>query len=142
MQEANSFNDQKQILIQFYNLLIESNIHMPDQEVLEYLRQNPDPKVEEGLQLIRKYKFNAKMQAKKYKFNQAMEKLEKLLSGNIDKLINTLQKKPENEQLVALFRKYEDLSDTDKSKMLEDKHLLSLLKDLDSDNINNDNASE
>lgn len=143
MQEANSFNEKKQILIHFYNLLIESNIHIPDQEVLEELKQNPDPEVEESLQLIRKHKFKANIKTKKNKFNQAVEKLEKLVSGNINELIESLKSKPENEQLVALFRKYEELSEADKAKMLEDKHLLSLLKELDSNDVKDDNnASE
>lgn len=146
MQEANSFNENKQILIHFYNLLIESNIYMPNSEILEDLKLNPDPEVEEGLQLIKQYRFKANINAKKDKYNYALEKLDqlqRLLSGNLDKLISTLENKRENEQLVALFRKYEELSEKDKAKMLEDKYLLSLLRTLESDDIkDNDNASQ
>ena len=116
----------KQILSNLYGLLMEINLHREDKDVLDELAARPDPQIEKHLIKIRQLtaKFNA--QANKLAFHHAVQKLRELKNKGAEEL-KKLFNPQEQDQLVTLFRKFDDFSSTDEASLLEDEQFLNCM---------------
>jgi len=117
----------KQVLSNLYGLMMEMNYHRNDEEVLAELEQTPDTQIENHLLKIRQITAKLKAQQNKYRFEKAIEQIRVLKEKGIEelkRLINPI----EQEQLIPLFRKFEELTSEDEAAILEDQELLHLLE--------------
>lgn len=121
-----------------YGLIIEANMHRPDEEVMPEVNTS-DLYYVNGLTLVRQLNTKAKAQLNKNRFTQAQELLNELLQkagSNLESFFRGLSSEPENEKVLAFFRNYQSLSETDKKAMLMDNKVLELMskakKNLDS----------
>ncbi len=117
----------KQVLSNLYGLMMEMNYHRNDEEVLAELEQNPDTQIENHLLKIRQLTAKLKAQQNKYRFEKAIEQIRILKEKGIEelkRLINPI----EQEKLIPLFRKFEELTSEDEAAILEDQELLHLLE--------------
>lgn len=122
-----------------YGLIIEANMHQPDEEVLPEINPTTDVYYTNGLALVRQLNTKAKAQLNKNRFTQAQELLNELLQkagSNLESFFRGMSSEPENEKILAFFRNYQSLSETDKKAMLMDNKVLELMskakKNLDS----------
>lgn len=126
-----SFKENKDFIISFYNLLMELNLNRSDLEILEQLRTTPDAEVEKSLLIVRQMKLKAKAQIKRSQLSNAQQMIEELkqkTGGKWNEFLISLTAQPQYQQLGSFFRKYEQVNEEDKLSMLNDRHLLELLK--------------
>ena len=117
----------KQVLSNLYGLMMEMNYHRNDEEVLAELEQTPDAQIENHLLKIRQITAKLKAQQNKYRFEKAIEQIRVLKEKGIEEL-KRLINPSEQEQLIPLFRKFEELTSEDEAAILEDQELLHLLE--------------
>ncbi len=125
-----------------YGLMIEANIHRQEEEVLLEV-DSSEMYYSNGLALVKQLNTKAKAQLNKNRFNQVQDLLDELLQkagNNIESIFQVLSSGPENEKILAFFRNYQSLSETDKKAMLIDNKVLELMskakKNLDSPKSN------
>ncbi len=120
----------------------EAIIKFPDEEVLEYVKQNPNPAFQKHLIYIRKLNTKAKAEFQKGVSAKAKEILESLISEiGKNELINRLLAQPKYKTLAPqLFSKFEDITDADKESMLTDRKFMELVRELKEDMENEGNS--
>lgn len=121
----------KQVLSNLYGLMMEINLHQEDAQVLAELELEPDVNLQIHLQKIKQLSAKLRAHSIKMKFQNAMVQLSELKLKGIDEL-KRLIKPNEQEQLIPLFRKFEELTEEDEKSLFEDQELLNfieLLKD-------------
>ena len=112
-----------------YGLIIEANMHRPDEEVMSEVNAT-DLYFANGLALVRQLNTKAKAQLNKNRYTHAQELLNELLQkagSNLESFFRGLSSEPENEKILAFFRNYQSLSETDKKAMLMDNKVLELM---------------
>lgn len=128
-----------------YGLIIEANMHRPDEEVLPEINSTTDVYYSNGMALVRQLNTKAKAQLNKNRFTQAQELLNELFQNagsNIESFFKGMSSEPENEKILAFFRNYQSLSEAEKKAMLMDNKVLELIskakKNLESQQRSND----
>lgn len=117
----------KQILSNLYGLMMEINYHRQDEDVITELNSNPDPQIEKHLLRIKQLTTRLKAEANKALFQRAFEQIKVLKQRGLEELKN-LVKPQDQEKLIPLFRKFEELTEEDEAAILEDQELLHLLE--------------
>jgi hypothetical protein len=121
----------KQVLSNLYGLMMEMNFHRADEDVLAELHTNPDTQIEKHLVKIKQLNEKLKAEANKVRFQKAIEQIRILKQKGLDEIKKLIQPQ-EQEQLMPLFRKFEELTKEDEEAILEDQellHLIEILKD-------------
>jgi hypothetical protein len=121
----------KQILSNLYGLMMEINYHRLDEDVLQELKEAPDPHVDKYLVVIKQLKAKLKAKANEDRFHKVGEYIKSLKITGLDQIKNALAPE-EQKKLMPLFRKFESLSVEDEKQILEDGevlHYLEVLKD-------------
>lgn len=120
-------NNAKQILSNLYSLLMEINFQMEGAELMADLSDKERDRVSKHYRQIKLLTAKYKAEANKQYFNRAVEQIHALKERGIEEL-KKLLKPNEQHELVPLFRKFEELTDNDKSSILEDTELLALIE--------------
>lgn len=126
----------KQILSDLYGLMMEINFHREDEEILNELRENPDPQIESHIIKIKQFTAKIKAEANRSRFIKAKEQLALLKQKGIEE-IQQLITPQERIKYAPLFRKFEELTKEDEEAIMEDQELLKLLEILNK-RIDND----
>lgn len=116
----------KQVLSNLYGLMMEINLHREDEDILEELKNNPDPQIEKHLTNIRRLTTKYKAYAYKLQFQKALDKLRQLKEKGIEEIKQFLNPE-EQAQLVTLFRKFDETSPESEADLLEDDQFLSCM---------------
>lgn len=125
---TNQIKDNKEFMLNLYNLLIDLNLNKPSSEIIEDLRIEADPEIEQALNFIKQIKLKTKAAEQKSRFHSALEAIEDFRKKAGSTWNVLLGNQPGNEQLVGFFRKYDQVGEKDKLSMLQDKHILDLIK--------------
>lgn len=120
-------NNAKQILSNLYSLLMEINFHMDGPELMADLSDKEKERVNKHYKQIKLLKAKYKAEANRQFFYKAMEQIQELKERGIEEL-KKLVKPEEQQALVPLFRKFEELTENDKASVLEDTELLALVE--------------
>lgn len=120
-------NSAKQILSNLYSLLMELNFHADGPEIFDQLSDTEKERVERHFKRIKLLKTKYKAEANSQYFKKAFEQIQALKEKGMDELKKLLR--PEEQQaLIPLFRKFEEISESDKASILEDTELLSMIE--------------
>ncbi|GAA4334926.1 hypothetical protein [Flaviaesturariibacter amylovorans] len=120
-------NSAKQILSNLYGLLMELNFHADGPDVMDELSDQEKQRVSLHLKKIKLLKTKYKAEANRQYFQRAFEQVQALKEKGIDELKKLLR--PEDQMdLVPLFRKFEEITEKDKSSILEDTEILSMIE--------------
>lgn len=120
-------NSAKQILSNLYSLLMELNFHADAPDIMGELSDKEKERVERHLKTIKLLRTKYKADANRQYFQKAFEQIQALKEKGIEELRKLL--KPEEQQdLVPLFRKFEEITEGDKASILEDTELLSMIE--------------
>lgn len=117
----------KQVLSDLYGLMMEMNIQREENEVTAELAANPDPQIAKHLINIRKLTAKANAHAQKLAFQSGIAKLKELKAKGIEELKRIFNPQ-EQQQLVTLFRKFDDTNAEDEADLLEDEAFLSCMQ--------------
>lgn len=120
-------NNTKQILSNLYSLLMEMNFHGDGAELLADLSDAEKARIDKHYKQLRLLTTKYKAESTKQYFNKAIEQIQALKSKGIEELKKLLKPDEQNE-LIPLFRKFEDITENDKVSILEDTELLSLIE--------------
>lgn len=120
-------NNAKQILSNLYSLLMDMNFHMDGPELIADLSVKEKERVERHYKQIKLLKAKYKAEANKQYFYKALDLVRELKEKGIEEL-KKLVKPTEQQSLVPLFRKFEELTENDKMSILEDTELLALIE--------------
>lgn len=128
-----------QIIKQLNDLFEESIIMLPDEEVLEDIKNNPDPAFKKHFNRIKRLNAKAKAEAQKSISSKAKEMLDNLINyTGKSAFMKQLLGQPKYSQLnKQLFSKFEKITEEDKESMLEDRKFMELIKELKQD-LNNE----
>ena len=127
----------RQVLSNLYGLMMEINIHRGDDDILAELQAQSDPLIDAHLLKLRKFSMKLKAQENNRRFQKALEQIQLLKQKGRDE-INKIFGPVEQQQLVPLFRKFEELTKDDEASIIEDQELLNLLEIL-KDKLDEDN---
>lgn len=116
----------KQVLSNLYGLMMEINLHREDEDILDELKNNPDPQIEKHLTNIRRLTTKYKAHAYKLQFQKALDKLRQLKEKGIEEIKQFLNPE-EQAQLVTLFRKFDETSPESEADLLDDDQFLSCM---------------
>ncbi len=120
-------NNTKQILSNLYSLLMEMNFHGDGAELMSDLSDAEKARIDKHYKQLRLLTTKYKAEATKQYFNKAIEQIQALKSKGIEEL-KKLLKPGEQQELVPLFRKFENITEDDKASILGDTELLSLIE--------------
>lgn len=120
-------NNAKQILSNLYSLLMEMNFHMEGPELMADLSDKERERVSKHYKQVKRLTAKYKAEANRQIFYKAMEQIQALRERGIEEL-KKLVRPDEQQALVPLFRKFEELTENDKTSVLEDTELLALVE--------------
>lgn len=113
-----------------YGLIIEANIYKTDDDLLAEVDVTNDQYFAKNIDHIRQLNTKASAELNRNRFAEAQMVLEELLhkaGKGIDEFLRGLVSEKENEKLIALFKNFESLSDTDKKAMILDNKILEII---------------
>jgi uncharacterized tellurite resistance protein B-like protein len=116
------------ILNNLYEVLIEANLR--NEQTADEAVQENDPEIAKALLLIRRMNVKAKAELNRVKYSKAKELMEEFLAGignNIDEVLSKLKQQPENEPIIAFWRNYQNMTESDKASMLLDQKMLEFI---------------
>lgn len=116
------------ILNNLYEVLIEANL-LNEQTADEAVQEN-DPEIAKALLLIRRMNVKAKAELNRVKYSKAKELMEEFLAGignNFDEVLSKLKLQPENQPIIAFWRNYQNMTESDKASMLLDQKMLEFI---------------
>jgi len=116
----------KQVLSNLYGLMMEINFHRSHDEVLEELNNISDSNIDAHLVKIKRLSMKLKAVENQVRFKKVIDQFALLKSKGLDEL-KKLFGPEEEQQLVPLFRKFEELTKEDEQSIVEDQELLRLL---------------
>lgn len=127
----------RQILSNLYGLLMEINFHRSSEDVISELGTTPNARIDKHLVNIRKLTSKYKAATNKHYFEKALEQIQSLKNKGVDEL-KKLIRPEERAELIPLFRKFEQITESDEASIFEDQELLHLIEVLKSraDNLN------
>jgi len=124
-------------------LIEEAIINLPDEEILEDVRNYPNPDFQKHLTYIRRLNTKAKADLQKGISAKAREVLESLIKEiGQNQLLRELLSQPKYKELAPqLFSKFEEITEEDKESMLTDRKFMELVREIKKD-IENDKNSK
>lgn len=133
-----------EIIKRLNELFEEAIIQLPDKEVLEDVRQNPNPAFQKHLNYIKRLNTIAKAEIQKGVSAKAKGIIESLINEiGKNELINQLFAQPKYKTLAPqLFSKFEGITEDDKESMLTDKKFMELVRELKKDMENEGNSEK
>lgn len=131
-----------EIIKRLNELIEEAIIKLPDEEVLEDVRQNPNPDFQKHLTYIRKLNTKAKANLQKQVSAKAKEILDNLINEiGKNEWLKELLSQPKYQKLAPqLFSKFEGITEEDKESMLTDRKFMELVRELKKDMENEENS--
>lgn len=124
MQKSNA-----QILDHFYGLLLEMNFHRPDEDVFEGKNYQDDPFILKHLRQIKLKSAKYKALHNKSGYLAILDEIKRLKAIGADELKKLLNPE-QQQQLLPLFRKFEELTGKDEASIADDEELLQLIRAL------------
>ena len=133
-----------EIVKRLNELFEESIIRLPDEEILEDVRQNPNADFQKHLVYIKRLNTKAKAEHQKGVSSRAKEILENLINEiGKNELINKLLAQPKYKTLAPqLFSKFEGITPEDKESMLTDRKFMELVRELKKDMENEGDSKQ
>lgn len=107
-----------------YQLFERAANEMTDEDILEYLKINPDPDFDKELNQIKLMRARALAKEKKETFVSALEKLRSYLAGNS-------LSPAKHQQVQVMYRKLQHLEGDDRQQLVIDQKLLDFISELD-----------
>lgn len=117
----------RQTLSNLYSLLMELNFHADDPGIWEDLNEGEKQRVNGHLKKLKLLRAKYRAEANKQYFHKAFEQIQILKEKGIEELKKLILPEQQH-QLIPLFRKFEDISESDRSSILEDTELLSMIE--------------
>lgn len=114
-----------EILNNYYGLMIEINYHKPVEDYLDEL-ENTSEFVNKHFDLIKLKQAKARALSTKKRYINLQNEFQKLKQYGVEELKKLLGTK-ERQDLVPLFRKFEELSKNEKSDIIEDNEFLDFI---------------
>jgi hypothetical protein len=121
MQKTNS-----EILNHFYSLLIELNFYRDEDDVFVESKYQDDPFIMKHLKLIRLKTTKYRVILNKHNYSNILIEFKRLSDIGFDEIKKFLNPQ-EQMRIQPLFRKFEELTEKDKSSIEEDQELLQLI---------------
>ncbi|WP_339706757.1 hypothetical protein [uncultured Kriegella sp.] len=123
-------------------LFEEAIIMLPDDDIANYVKENPNNDFNKHIMYIKRLNTKAKSEMQQSLTNKAKEILESLISEiGKNQFVETLLTQPKYQKLAPqLFSKFENISDKDKEEMLKDKRFMELVRELKEDLKNEGNS--
>jgi len=121
MQKTNA-----EILMHFYGLLAEMNFYRADEDVFLENKYHDDPFIMKHLQQIKLKTAKYRAVLNKHKYSNIIIEVKRLADIGFDEIKKFLNPQ-EQLRIQALFRKFEELTEKDKSSIEEDQELLQLI---------------
>jgi hypothetical protein len=106
--------------------MMELNIQRDEIEALAELTAHPDPQIARHIINIRKLTAKANAHAHRLAFYRSVDKLRELKAKGVDELRKIFNQQ-EQDQLIKLFRKFDDITSEDEADLMEDEELLSCM---------------
>lgn len=128
----------KQYLQAIQSILLELNQKRDKEEVLNSINRNESYFVNH-MKLIKRLRLEQKSQLKKNRQLTVLEKLKELVSnmGGIDDLINRLKDEPKYNELMPMFRKLENITESDLEDLILESKIMDMLSEIDEHNSGN-----
>jgi len=123
-------------------LFEEAIIMLPDNDVADYLKENPNNEFDKHIMYIRRLNTKAKSEMQQSLTTKAKEILESLISElGKNKFVEDVLAQPKYQKLAPqLFSKFENISEQDKEEMLKDRKFMELVRELKEDLKNEGNS--
>ena len=128
----------KQYLQAIQSILLELNQKRDKEDVLNSINRNESYFVNH-MKLIKRLRLEQKSQLKKNRQLTVLEKLKELVSnmGGIDDLINRLKDEPKYNELMPMFRKLENITESDLEDLILESKIMDMLSEIDEHNSGN-----
>jgi type III secretory pathway component EscR len=117
----------RQLISNLYGLLMEMNFHRHHDDVISELSISPSSRVDKHYIKVKQLTAKYKAESNRQYFQKAFDQIQELKRKGIDELRKFL-KPSEQQELVPLFRKFEQITESDKESILDDTELLSLIE--------------
>jgi hypothetical protein len=117
----------KQILNNFYGLMMEINYHRDDHEILAELELKPDALVDKHLAKIKQLTAKLKAEVNRQRYANAVQQLKLLKEKGIEEF-KTMFSTSEQVALVPMFNRFTELSQADEQAILDDQQMLEFLE--------------
>ncbi len=111
------------------DLFLIALLKQDDEDILEELQSNPDPGLDQHLNLIKRLNTQAKAKIQQSKQQKIFAKIE-LIVNNLSDYAATLTL-PQYSKLNVFFSNYNEMSKEDKNDIIMDNLLLDLLDEID-----------
>lgn len=124
-----------EIIKRLNELFEEAILKLPDEEVLEDVKQNPNLSFQKHLTYIKRLNTKAKAELQKGVSAKAKQILENLINEiGKNEFINKLLAQPKYQALAPLlFSKFKGITKEDKESMLTDRKFMELVRELKKD---------
>jgi len=117
----------KQILNNFYGLMMDINYHRDDDEILAELALKPDALIDKHLAKIKQLTAKLKAEANRQRYANAVQQLKLLKEKGIEQF-KTMFSSSEQAALVPMFNRFTELSQADEQAILDDQQMLEFLE--------------
>ena len=131
----------KEIIKRLSELFEEAIIRLPDDDVANYVKENPNSEFDKHIMYIRRRNTKVKSELQQTLTAKAKEILDSLISElGKNQFVADLLAQPKYQKLAPqLFSKFENITEQDKEEMLKDEKFMELVKDLKEDLKNEGN---
>jgi len=121
MQKSNS-----EILNHFYSLLIEMNFYRSEEDIFLEKKYQDDPFIMKHLRQIKLKTAKYRVVQNKHNYSNILTEFKRLSDIGFDEIKKFLNPQ-EQMRIQPLFRKFEELTEKDKTSIEEDQELLQLI---------------
>lgn len=116
----------------FYALLQEANLYRDNQEIVNEVRLESDPFINDQLKIVKRYRAKFLANLKKDRTEQFSKIFYALKNNDDDKLINLLGESY-SKQAIALYNNFKEKSKMDSKSINEEKLFLALIEVLENE---------
>jgi len=123
-------------------LFEEAIIMLPDDDIANYVKENPNSDFDKHIMYIRRLNTKAKSEMQQSLTTKAKEILESLIREiGKNQFVEDLLAQPKYQKLAPqLFSKFENITEQDKEEMLRDRKFMELVRELKEDLKNEKNS--
>lgn len=131
-----------EIIKRLSELFEEAIIMLPDDDILNYVKENPNREFDKHIMYIRRLNTTAKSEMQQNLKAKAKEILESLINEiGKNQFVEDLLAQPKYKKLAPqLFSKFERITEQDKEEMLKDRRFMDLVRELKEDLKNEGNS--
>ena len=116
----------------FYALLQEANLYRDNQEIVNELRLESDPFINEQLKIVKRYRTKFLASQKKDRTEQ-LSKIIYALKNEDDECLVNLIGESYSQKAITLYNNFKDMSKVDSESINEEKLFLALIEVLENE---------